>query len=224
MKVLITRPPDQAERSRARLTAMGHEVIVSPLLRIVRRLWQPPVEQPEAILISSANAVLAPIPAGLLGVRVLAMGRATAAAAEKAGFTDVHSLEARGASELYRMAQQSGLTRVLHICGRDLTQFEPPKGLRAQQVITYAADPQPLSGEAAASLLDGKVDVSLLYSTRSAATFVAEFDRIGADRARLDLALIGPAVAPAAGSGWRAVEIADKPDEDALFAVAGLLS
>ena len=50
-----------------------------------------------------------------------------------------------------------------------------------------------------------------------------EFDRHGLDRARVDLAVIGPRVAEMAGEGWGTVHTADAPGDSELLALAQAL-
>src|ERR1041385_1135905 len=93
MRVLVTRPRDDAERTAGLLRARGHEPILSPLMEI-RFVDGPeiPPERIQAILITSANGVR-----GLARrtahreVPVFAVGAQTAAAAKAAGFSNVKS-------------------------------------------------------------------------------------------------------------------------------------
>jgi uroporphyrinogen-III synthase len=57
----------------------------------------------------------------------------------------------------------------------------------------------------------------LLHSAATARHFAAECDRLGLARDTIDLAALGPRIADAAGSGWRAMHLAAQPDEAALL-------
>ena len=59
MRLLVTRPEPDADETAARLTAMGHDVLVQPMLRIV---FAPPPEdipEPAALIATSRNGVRA---------------------------------------------------------------------------------------------------------------------------------------------------------------------
>ncbi len=85
MLVLLTRPRDQAERTALALRAIGHDVLIDPLLEI-SPLAAPTVVPGEvaAAAITSANAVqaVAALPRDL---PVFVVGQATAAAVRRAG-------------------------------------------------------------------------------------------------------------------------------------------
>ena len=62
--------------------------------------------------------------------------------------------------------------------------------------------------------------VLLAHSTRGAAR-ISEL--VGGSRAHLRLAAISPKVAAAAGAGWAAIGVAERPDDAALLAEAHAL-
>jgi uroporphyrinogen-III synthase len=146
------------------------------------------------------------------------VGAATAAAARDAGFGDVRATAAGGlenaggtAQALVDSVAAAGFIRVLHLAGADRTPVTVPPTLTITTTIVYRADLVPLPAPPAA-------DWVLLYSARTAAHFAAECDRLGAARATLGIAAISPAVATAAGPGWRRIVVAADPHEDALLA------
>jgi len=65
--------------------------------------------------------------------------------------------------------------------------------------------------------------VVALHSGAAAERLGVEFDRHKLDRARVDLAVIGPRVAELAGEGWRSVSVADAPGDSELLALAEAL-
>ena len=98
MRLLVTRPEADAERTAAALRARGHTVVVAPLLRIE------PVEDADiaagpfaAILVTSANAAPAIARhqrfAELRALPVFAVGGRSAQAMRAAGFADVTSAD-----------------------------------------------------------------------------------------------------------------------------------
>ncbi|MGB3722031.1 MAG: uroporphyrinogen-III synthase [Pacificimonas sp.] len=223
MTVLVTRPYAQAERTARRLDALGHDSLIAPLLEIVPQPWATPEMTPDLILITSANAVRAAIPPTLLDIPVLAMGSASAAAARDAGFMSVETSNANGAAALYRLAAKGAPGRALHLCGRDLTAAGTPPGLHLERITTYRAELLPLSADAASALADGGINMTLLYSQRTALHFLAELERLDIPRANQHVTLLGirpPGFPP---GGWASMTLASAPTEDSLFAAANLL-
>jgi uroporphyrinogen-III synthase len=223
VRLLVTRPQPAAGASAARLTAMGHDVQVSPLLAPVAVDWTPPDEPPRALLLTSASAVrLGNLPVAWRTIPVFAVGSATAAAATAAGWSDVRDARGDVAAAL-ALAVRSSMTRLLHLAGADRTEVAVPPELTVDVATVYAARPAALSAEAAAALGAGAIDAVLLYSPRTAALFTAQADAAAIDRARVALAALSPAVAAAAGGGWRDIAVAADPHEDALFAALARL-
>ena len=95
MRVLVTRPREDAAGLVAALAARGHEALVEPLLTIVPRDivdWPAGHELAQALLVTSANGVRAFARAdGRRGLPVFAVGDASAAAARSLGFEAVVS-------------------------------------------------------------------------------------------------------------------------------------
>ena len=62
--------------------------------------------------------------------------------------------------------------------------------------------------------------VVVLHSAELAGHFASECDRLGLDRSSFEPVLIGPRLVPMIGTGWRAVHIAERPEDAALLALA----
>src|SRR5215475_10766228 len=96
MRVVVTRPQADAERTAAVLRARGHEVLVTPLMRVepiaanLDGRWS-------ALAITSANAPAAitgnPARHTLVKLPLLAVGGRSAEAARVVGFVDVTSAD-----------------------------------------------------------------------------------------------------------------------------------
>ncbi len=200
------------------MRALGHDVTLAPLLATEAIGWHLPPQPPAALMLTSAAAVrlAGPLPAAWRTLPLFVVGDATAAAAQAAGFGDVRDGGGTVQALLGRVAA-AGFAAVLHLAGEDRTPVTLPAGLHVETRIVYRARLQPMVAAA-------DPDWVLLYSARTARHFAAEWDRLGRDRAGPALAAIGPAVAAAAGAGWRALAIAATPDESALLSVAGLTS
>jgi uroporphyrinogen-III synthase len=201
------------------LRALGHQPIVAPLFDYVALAWQPPEGAFDALMLTSAAAVRLAGP-GLDALRQLrchVVGAATAAAARQAGFA-LMSSDAGDAAVLLARLAATGARRVLHLAGRDVVETPTPP-FELVHCAVYAADRRDWSaGEAAAA---ATADVALAYSPRAALALAESLD--AAARARIRLAALSAAVAAAAGGGWAACDLAATPDEQALFAAAGLL-
>jgi hypothetical protein len=107
MRLLVTRPLDEAERTTVRLRKLGHEALLAPMLRIEAiddATWDDSGWR--AVLMTSGNAArmlaLHPKRAGLLSLPLFAVGGRTADAARAAGFADVISAEG-DAGDLVRL-------------------------------------------------------------------------------------------------------------------------
>ena len=211
--VLVLRPQPGADATAARAAALGLEAIVAPLFRIAPRDWQMPDGRFDALLLTSANAARA-LDARLdRGMRVYAVGDATAAAARAAGFADIVQGEGRVA-DLARQAAADGAKSVLHLAGEDRTAFDPA-GLRIETRTVYAAEPCAPPPAFAEGLEQGAV--ALLHSARAA----RRFRQLAGPGHRI--AAISPAVREAAGEGWAAAAVAERPDDDALLAATARL-
>ena len=93
MRLLVTRPQDDGERTAARLRARGHHVTLAPLLRVEAVEFELPREPLSAVVITSANAARAiarhPRRDALVALPAFTVGRHTAEAARAAGFRAV---------------------------------------------------------------------------------------------------------------------------------------
>lgn len=221
MRLLVTRAEPGATATAARIAATGADALVAPLLVIEPLVWTPPEGRFDALALTSANAArhAGPGLAAFAHLRCLAVGGATAAAARAAGLADVTSVDG-DAQALFDAA--AGLSRVLHLTGRDRTAVVLQSGLTVVAVPVYRARLVSLADAAVQALEEGGIDAVLLASARTARHFAAECDRLGLDRATIAIAAISPAVAAAAGPGWRAVAVAAAPNDTALLAAAGV--
>src|SRR5579864_8514480 len=98
MRLLVTRPEPDGERTAALLRARGHEVLTLPMLRIEPIADAALGHGPwAAVLFTSTNAVRAlaahPRFGELVGLPAYAVGARTQAAAAAAGFAPVRSAD-----------------------------------------------------------------------------------------------------------------------------------
>jgi uroporphyrinogen-III synthase len=212
-RVLVLRPQPGANATLAKARALGLDAVAIPLFGIEPVAWEPPDSRDfDGILLTSANALRFGGEGlrALKGLKVYAVGEATAEAAREAGL-DVAVTGDGGVEQLLGSTEPS--LRLLHLCGAD--RREPRRARQAiTPVIVYRANPIEAPDVAAAK--DG---VALTHSPRAGKRFA---ELVG-DRASIAIAAISAAAADAVGSGWRVVEVADRPTDDALLALAARL-
>lgn len=230
MRLLLTRPEPDVQRTAAALRARGHSVIVASLLRVEAIADAALGPGPwAAILITSANAARAIVRhrrlAELTGLPVLAVGERSAQAMRSAGFAevtsadgDVDDLVAAVAAHLKPPAQ------LLYLAGQDragdLAAVLREKNFAVDTVVVYrAVVAETLPAEAAAALA-GKLDGVLHFSRRSAEAFLAAASNSGVRNAALTDPVhfcLSPQVAePLVRAGARHIRIAPQPHEAAL--------
>jgi len=229
MRVLVTRPIEDAERTAAALRARGHEAIVSPLMEI-RFVDGAEVllEDVQAILVTSANCVRALARrTSRRDLPVFAVGPQTTLAARAGGFADVRDADG-DASDLAETASRWLDPRrgaVLHSVGRDRTgelaaSLEAAGFIVRTEVLYQADTASALSREAEASLKNGQLDAVMLFSPRSAATLREIVMRGGwADACTSLVALCISAAAAAALQPltFREIRAAKRPNQDSML-------
>ncbi len=208
LPLLVLRPQPGADATAARARAIGLDPFVAPLFAIMPMAWrQPAAEDFDALLLTSASAVRAAgaALASFAHLPVVTVGEATAEAAQAAGLTVAEVGEADGRAVVAATRFRS----LLHLAGRRHAPLDDP---RVTSIAVYAAEalPPPLLPSAG---------VALLHSARAARRFAA----IVEERRDYALVAISPAVAEAAGPGWRLVTAAEQPRDAAMLALAARL-
>ncbi len=176
MRVLVTRPVEDADRTTEALAAAGHQAIASPLFT-VERLPHALPREPEAVVATSANAIRQADLAGFPRDKPLyAVGRATAEAAQAAGFRDVRSADG-DAGDLAALLSRGAHRRLAYLAGRprrDAALLALGDDFSVVVVETYETRAvEALSQAAAAALAGGGLDAVLHFSPRAAAVFRA---------------------------------------------------
>jgi uroporphyrinogen-III synthase len=232
VRLLVTRPDPDGERTAAKLRARGCEVLVAPLLRVEPTANAALGAGPWAALaMTSANAVHAaarhPRRAELMPLAVFAVGRRTAEVARAAGFSEVTSADG-DVTDLVRLigARCAGTPApLLYLAGEDragdLAGDLAAAGLRVTTVVVYrAAAVESLPASVDAALRGGRLDGVLHFSRRGAEIYLDRAQTAGVlDRALapfhycLSRQVAEPLVAAGAGN----VRIAPQPEEAALI-------
>ncbi|MHC5655496.1 uroporphyrinogen-III synthase [Stappia sp. ICDLI1TA098] len=232
-RVLVTRPREAAARTARRLEALGHEVIVAPLME-TRAL--PPADWPEtarisAVALTSERAVEAvcddPRWSRLRGLTVFAVGERTAEVARAAGAGDVRAAGGTLGTLVDLIASEPPEGPVLYLAGRkrsgDLVAELAGRGIRSVMVEVYDAVPLPALDAAARMALLAPPDpgpiVAPSYSRRSAEALAAAL-RAWPERPNFVFLALSEQVAGAL-AGLGPCHVAEAPDEDALVALLG---
>ncbi|HZU51593.1 MAG TPA: uroporphyrinogen-III synthase [Sphingomicrobium sp.] len=211
--VLVLRPEPGAGITADKARKLGMRPLVAPLFQIEAVEWQAPdAANFDGVLLTSANAIRC---AGeqlssYRGLKAYAVGEATAESARHAGF-DIASTGESGVERLLASIEPD--LKLLHLAGED--RHAAPA---ARQAITTVAVYRSIE------ITDPKLrpnpgDVAMIHSPRAGRRF-AELVR---DRTPIGVAAISEAAAAAAGAGWMKVEIAEKPNDEALLALAARL-
>lgn len=235
MRVVVTRPVEDAERIAAPLRDRGIDVMVEPLLAIVPRAGaEVDTSGIQATLLTSANGVRALARAlggdpGPLRIPALAVGDQTAAVARELGFTDVRAADGDVTSlaALVRATLKPDDGVLLHAAGShvagDLAGDLAGDGYVLRRVHLYESrTASAFSGDLRAALTAGTVDAVLLYSPRTAKTFatLAEQGDLRDACSSVTAYCLSPNVAEALGDlPFAAVRVAPRPEQDALLAL-----
>ncbi len=120
MRVLVTRPREDAARTAEALQDAGYEPMLAPLFRLQPLPFAWPA-QVDAVIVTSANAVRAVevVPEFILKAPLLAVGASTASAAVRAGFDLVRASDGDSGAlaQLVRRVVKPG-AHVLHLTAR----------------------------------------------------------------------------------------------------------
>jgi uroporphyrinogen-III synthase len=232
VRILVTRPLDEAQRTANLLKALGHEALVAPVLRIELLTDAVLGAGPwSAVLMTSGNAARALMAHArsrdLTGLPVFAVGRQTAQAARLAGFSNVISSDGDSA-DLVRLAAARVADRkhpLLYLAGndiaRDLAGDLAARGLGVETVVLYRAEAADAFAEdVRRAIRAGEVDAVLHYSRRSTAIFVDCAGSAGLLReikALTHCCLSDRAAEPLKGIGAADIRVARKPEEEALI-------
>ncbi|NND49379.1 MAG: uroporphyrinogen-III synthase [Rhizobiales bacterium] len=184
MRLLITRPRDDAAILAERLAALGHQTLIEPMLTIARLPVTFPHSPIAAIVLTSRHAArmmeghVRGLP--LENIPIFCVGAATAEAARKAGMSNVveGSSDARAlaAMAIASLAPGTDAGIVLHVRGHhargDIAGELRRHGIDAREIIAYEAiAAQDLSQATRNAITTGALDGALFLSPRTAKIF-----------------------------------------------------
>ena len=235
MRLLVTRPEPDAERTAAVLRARGHRAVIAPLLRIEPLDGATIGAGPwAAVLVTSANVAHA-IAAharrtDLIGLPVFAVGGRTAEAMRTLGCANVISADGN-AGDLARIiaAHLNPPARLLYLAGAqrsgDLGGALRAKGFAVEIVAIYRAVVADILPPDVARELVGGIDGVLHFSRRCAEAYVEAARAVGLLESALRPAhfcLSAQVAAPLRNAGGRLVRVARTPTEAALLDLIAL--
>jgi uroporphyrinogen-III synthase len=233
VRLLVTRPEPDGERTGAALRVRGHDVLLAPLLRVEAIACDLGDAAYGAVVMTSANAARAvaahPSRAVLVVLRAFTVGRRTAEAARAAGFADVRSADGDKAdlAALIRAEHEAARGPLLYLAGEDRAgelDLSASGIVLVTTVIYRAAAAEHLPAAAAAALAAGAIDGVLHFSRRSAEAYLACGRRAGLLAEALvppQLCLSAAVAAPLAAAGAASIRIAARPDEAAMLELVG---
>jgi uroporphyrinogen-III synthase len=233
LRVLVTRPRDDAVAFAARLNDLGHETLIEPMVELEALLEnRAPLDLKgvQALIFTSAN-----------GVRVFAertprrdlpafaVGDATAAAARGAGFEKVASA-AGDVSDLAalvcrRLSPTGGL--LFHPAASrqagDLKGKLEAVGFELRRAVLYRAVPRQALGKALKeALTQGEIDAATFFSPRTAGSFARLVSKAGLSEALRGVRAICLSQAVAdkiTYLPWDGVKVAERPTQESLLAI-----
>ncbi|MEO5335274.1 MAG: uroporphyrinogen-III synthase [Magnetospirillum sp. WYHS-4] len=229
MRLLVTRPEEDAQATAALLASRGHQPYVEPLVAI--HIVSGPklvLEGVQALLVTSANGVRAFVAhEDRRDLPVFAVGDASARAARAAGFVRVESA-AGDVQTLARLVERRLDPRagdLLHGAGSkvagDLGGMLGASGFRYRREVLYEqTKADSLSADTERLLREDGLDGVLLYSPRTGATFAHLLRDLDLEAAadRLTAFCLSPAVAEKVSHlQWKAVRVAPEPTQDSLL-------
>jgi uroporphyrinogen-III synthase len=231
MRLLITRPQEDAVAIAGILRSRGHVPIVAPLMEMqVREGPDVELDDVQAVLATSANGVRAlSRRTPRRDVPLYAVGPQTAETARSAGFKTVNSAEGDSAMLVEFVAARADPAKgaLLHAAGAEtagrLRQALQAKGFTVETTVLYDAVPvAALPEKALAALQDRTLGGVLLFSPRSAKTFatLTTEAKLGAACETLDAYCISAATAAALTPlTFARVSVAGAPNQEAILAL-----
>jgi uroporphyrinogen-III synthase len=233
VRLLVTRPEPDGERTGAALRTRGHDVLLAPLLRVEAVACDLGDAAYGAVVMTSANAARAvaahPRRGALAALRAFTVGRRTAEAARAAGFADVRSADGDKGdlAALLRAEYEAARGPLLYLAGEDRAgELDlAASGVAVVTTVIYrAAAAERFPDPVAAALAAGAIDGVLHFSRRSAEAYLAcarHADLVSGALAPLQLCLSTAVAKPLAAAGAAAIRIASRPDEAAMLELVG---
>ena len=231
MRLLITRPSEDADAFAKLLRARGHVPVVAPTMDV--RLHDGPeiaLTNVQAVLATSANGIRALARRTKhRSIPVYAVGPQTAEAAKSAGFKAVHNSEGDSTALVEFVAERADSVKgsLFHAAGAEtagrLRQGLQAKGFTVESEVLYDAVPLSTLPDAAKQALQiGALDGVLLFSPRSAKTFATltvEAELLGACAALEAFCISAATAAALTPLTFARVAVAGVPNQEGMLAL-----
>src|SRR5689334_506131 len=231
MRLLITRPQEDAIAIAKILRALGHAPIIAPLMAVQYREGPAlTLEGVQAVLATSANGVRAIAQrTPRRDLPVYAVGPQTAESARSAGFKKVLSAEGDSSALVEFVGENADPAKgvLLHAAGAEtagrMKQALQAKGFTVETDVLYDAVPvTALPDNALDVLKDGTLQGVLLFSPRSAKTFATLVTeaKVASACEKLEAYCISAATAAALTPlSFARVAVAGVPNQNAMISL-----
>jgi uroporphyrinogen-III synthase len=237
MRVLVTRPLPDAEVTAEDLRRLGHEPVLAPMLATQFVDWATILQSqlkhalPDALVATSPNGVrgMARHPAieRFRSLPFFVTGDSSARLAQTLGFEDVRSAHGDVVDVITRIsAELPPRSQLLYAAGHDrtgdLAGILATKGYRIEVAEVYSAVAvSTLAAEIATALREGRIDRVLIFSARTAETFIAALakdDLLPVSRHVPIHAISSQSAMPLRAAGFQSIVVALRPDTAELLA------
>ena len=228
-RLIITRPLEDAEILARELETIDVDSLITPLLSI--DLFDSPLPSTvgvQALLVTSANGVRAfEKNSKERCIPVFAVGDASAKVASERGFKHIESAsgDVQDLAELVCQKLDNTAGSLLHVAGTslagDLSSMLSKKGFQYSRIQLYQAiKAVSLSKDCVACINKSEIDGVVLYSPRTAKTFVDLMIKAGlVEKTKQLIAFcLSHAVAKKISKfDWAKIEVASTPDQKAVI-------
>lgn len=231
MRLVLTRPEADSERTATALRARGHEVLVAPLMRIeivdfdLSSQWG-------GVIVTSANAAVALASHAardeLSALPLFAVGKRSADAARRVGFDNVTSAggDLRDLVRVIAERRADAKAPLLYLAGEDragdLIGDLAVHGIAAELAVVYRAVTAPFPPALIDALQAGTVDAVLHFSRRSADNYLEGAKKAGIVAQALGvrhMCLSQNVAEPLVNAHASQIALAKRPDEASLIAL-----
>ncbi|SDR31178.1 uroporphyrinogen-III synthase [Pseudovibrio sp. Tun.PSC04-5.I4] len=228
MKILVTRPQPQADTTARKLVAMGHEVVLEPMLHFQPlSLDEDVVGGAKAIAVTSAKAIEAlafnKLIEPLQLLPLYSVGEATAQAAKGAGFQNIMCAEGDVGSLANLIGEHSQQGPVFYPAAvdrsGDLSGQLAGLGVACNMVEAYQMSAaSQLSAQTHRLITAGEIDCTLFYSLRTIQVFLSlcNLEKTTVFLNSMKALCVSNRVAEQTAS-FGEVFVAKTPSEDGLF-------
>lgn len=238
MRILVTRPEPDARIFAEKLEELGHEGVVAPLLSVKFSRGQIPLNDVQALVVTSRNALRAlsrsPSLTKAVALPVFTVGPGSGEMAAELGFERIVAGPASARDLVPVIAARGEPTgRPLLVLSGDRPAFDiktalEAHGFKVNEKTVYRSVPAgPLSPKIVQDMRQGRIDGVVLMSPMTAEVFVSLTDEAGlGDVTRhLHYFCISPAVAQRLGSATPYnLHVAAKPTSEEVLALVARMA